>query len=330
MGDLRVLEWVRQPGGFWNLPRGEVQRLARDFPEVRIEAPETREASDALLPSCEVVLGFAVKPQTLASATRLRWIHSTAAGVEGLLFPELVASDVTVTSSRGLHAQSMAEHAIGLMLAFARQLHRSRDAQQTKRWTQGEQWNAQPGFSDLAGSTLGLVGFGTIGRAIAQRAQALGVRVLAVRRNPRPDPAPANAQWGPDRLHEMLALADWVVLVAPQTRESVRMMGAPELARMRPGARLVNLGRGALVDEAALVAALEAKRIAGAALDVYEHEPLAESSPLWAMPDVILTPHVSGLGPRYWERAMDLFAANLRRYLAGEPLENVVDKKAGY
>jgi phosphoglycerate dehydrogenase-like enzyme len=330
MEPLRVLEWVRHTEGIWNLPRAEMDRLRRDFPRVVFEFPATRDEADALLPEVEVVLGFAARPEVFATAKRLRWIHSTAAGVEGILSPALVASDVTLTCSRGLHAQSMAEHTLGLMLAFARQLHRSRDAQREHRWSQHEQWGASPGFADLAGATVGIVGFGHIGSAIGGKARALGMHVLAVRRTPAASPEPAHEQWGLDRLPELLERSDWVVLAAPHTRESARMVGAAELARMKPGARLVNVGRGALVDQDALVAALAAGRIAGAGLDVMASEPVPADSPLWDMPNVILTPHVSGLGPRYWERATDVFAANLRRWLAGEPLHGVVNKHAGY
>ena len=220
MTALRVLEWVRHKEGIWNLPRSEVQRLAKDFPEVSFDAPATREEADALLPEADVVLGFAARPEVFPTARRLRWIHSTAAGVEGILSPELIESDVVLTCSRGLHAQSIAEHALGVMLAFARQLHHSRDAQRERRWTQHEQWDATPGFGELAGATLGIVGFGHIGRAIAVKARALGMRVLAVRRRPAAEPEPAHAQWGPDWLPELLERSDWVVLAAPHTRES--------------------------------------------------------------------------------------------------------------
>jgi phosphoglycerate dehydrogenase-like enzyme len=276
-----------------------------------------------------VVLGWAVKPENFARAERLRWIQVTAASVAGLLFPALVESEVVITNGRGLHAVSMAEHTIGVILAFARKLHLARDAQRDAHWAQDELAGGAP-FRDLAGATLGLVGLGTIGRAVAERARALGMRVLAVRRHPAADPDPAHEQWGTDRLPELLERSDVVVLAPPLTAATRGMIGREELGRMRPDALLVNLGRGPLVDEAALIEALERSRIAGAALDVFDSEPLPSSSPLWRMPQVILTPHVSGLGPRLWERGMELFARNLAAYREGRPLENVVDKRAGY
>jgi phosphoglycerate dehydrogenase-like enzyme len=327
---LRVIEFVRWRDSVWNLPRVHLDALAAEFPSVHFDSPHDRAEADRLLPEAEIVLGWAVRRENFASATRLRWIQLTAAGVGSQLFPELVESPVVVTNARGIHAVSMAEHALGVMLAFARKLHIARDAQVHRAWAQEAQWTGPPPFGQLAGGTLGLVGFGAVGRAVAERARALGMRVLAVRRHPAEHPAPADAQWGPERLPELLDRADWLVLAAPLTPATRGVIGRDQIARLRPHAILVNLGRGALVDERALVEALTAGRIAGAALDVFEEEPLSRDSPLWGMPQVIVTPHVSGFGPRFWERTCELFARNLRRWLAGEPLDNVVDKRAGY
>lgn len=330
MPDLRVLEYVRYDDGVWNLPSFHVEAMARRFPDVRFDVPADRAEADALLPKADVVLGFAVRRDNFASARNLKWIHATAAGVGGVLFPELVDSQVVLTNARGLHARSMAEHTLAVMLSFVRKLHWSRDAQQARRWDAVPQERESPVFGELAGATVGLVGFGHVGRAIAQVVRALGMRVIAVRRCPASDPSPADEQWGIERLHDMLAESDWVVLCAPHTSATRGLIGAAELARMPAHARLVNLGRGALIDEAALIAALQEGRIAGASLDVFAEEPLPADSALWGMREVIVTPHVSGFGPRYWERAMDQFGANLQRYLARESLENVVDKRAGY
>ena len=328
---VRVLEWVRFPNGIWNLPPDLARKVEADVAHVSVRSPATREEADAMLSEVDVVLGFAVRPANFARASRLRWIHSTAASVTGVLFPELVASDVVVTNARGLHADAMAEHAIAMMLAFARRLHHARDAQHAHAWAQTPMWEGSPSIESLAGGTLGLVGLGAIGSAIAVRARAMGMRVIALRRKPADRvPAPAHAQWPVSRLHELLPRVDWLVLAAPHTPETDCMIGWEELTLMKPSARLMNLGRGALVDEAALIEALREGRIAGAALDVFDEEPLPPGSPLWDMPEVIVTPHTSGLAPRYWERAMEQFTANLRRFMAGEPLENVVDKQAGY
>ena len=330
MKPLTVLEFIRDEEGVWSLPARMVADLVRRHPDVRFESPPDRTAAERLLPLADVVYGVLVSAENLHLARRLRWIHVSAAGVGSLLFPALIESEVVLTNGRGLHAVSMAEHALGLMLAFARKLHLARDLQRERRWEQVGLWVGPPPFGQLAGGTLGLVGLGAVGSALAARAAALGMRVIAVRPHPQANPAPAHEQWGLERLPELLGRADWVVLAAPHTEATRGLIGPAELARMKPGAVLVNLGRGALVDEPALVEALQARRIAGAALDVVCQEPLAAGSPLWSLPNVILTPHVSGLGPGYWERALAQFEENLECFLAGRPLANVVDKRAGY
>ncbi|HET7224250.1 MAG TPA: D-2-hydroxyacid dehydrogenase [Candidatus Eisenbacteria bacterium] len=325
---LTVLEYIRSD--VWTLPRACLERLAGEFPDVRVISPADERELAERLPEADVVLGPAVRRTNIARAGRVRWIQLTAAGVASFLFPELIDSPIVVTSGRGLHARAMAEHTLGVMLAFVRQLHLARDAQRERRWTQAELWHAGAGFGELDGATVGLVGFGAVGHAIAGLLGRLGLEVIAVRRHPAADPAPARAQWGLERLPELAARADWLVLVAPGTAETRGMLSRELLSRMKPTARVVNLGRGSLVDEPALIEALRAGRIAGAALDVFATEPLSADSPLWEMPQVILTPHVSGVGPRYWERSVELFARNLHHFQRGEPLENVVDKRAGY
>ena len=330
MPPLRVLEWVRSSDNIWNLPSSTLDRVRQALPDLAMDSPRDPADLERLLPEAQVVLGWAVTPKNFARAKKLRWIHATAAGVKPLMFPELVASDVLVSNSKGLHADAMAEHTLGVILEFARKLHLCRDAQRDRDWAQMRLWNEPAPFRTLFGSTIGLVGMGAVGTAIAVRARALGMRVIAVRRRPAPDPSPAHEQWGTDRLGDLLERAEWVVLAAPQTGATENLIGARELARMRKDAVLVNLGRGALVDEPALIAALERGKIAGAALDVTVEEPLPAASPLWAMPNVILTPHVSGLSADMWERAMDMFVEHVRAYQDGRPLPNLVDKRAGY
>jgi phosphoglycerate dehydrogenase-like enzyme len=327
---LKVLEFVRHFDGVWNLPPEHVDRLRREFPSVSFSSPPDQAEADRELPDADVVFGWAVNKKNLATAGRLKWVHVSAAGVTPLLFPEMVASPIVITNGRGLHAASMAEHTIGVLLAFTRKLHFARDMQRERRWGQEELYAGGPEFGQLEGTTLGLIGPGAVGRAIAGRARALGMRVIAVRRHPDRTAPELDAAWGIERLPELLEQSDWVVIAAPLTPETRGMIGAPEIARLRRSAVLVNLGRGALVDEGALTQALERGEIAGAALDVFEREPLPESSPLWSMPQVIVTPHVSGFGPRYWSRGIDLFGENLKRWIQGEPLQNVVDKSAGY
>ena len=330
MSSLHVLEYLRDDQGVWILPAWALDPIRSRHPEVRFTSVETRDDADRAMPEADVVLGWAVRPKNFANARRLKWIHVSAAGVGSLLFPELVASDIVLTNGRGTHSVSMAEHTIGVILAFVRKLHLARDAQHRRTWIPDTLWREGDGIGELAGTTMVLVGLGSAGSAIAVRARALGMRVIAVRRHPSASPAPADEQWGIDRLDDLVALADWLVLAPPLTAETRGMIDARRIGLMKSSAVLVNIGRGALVDEPALIAALKSSRIRGAALDVVQDEPLSPESPLWSMPQVILTPHISGLGPGYWERAMALFERNLDAYLAGRPLENVVDKRAGY
>jgi phosphoglycerate dehydrogenase-like enzyme len=330
MSRLRVLEFIRHPDGVWSVPPAQVEALARRFPEVDFVSPLDQAGADRALPGADIVLGTAVRRENLASARRLKWIHVTAAGVGHVLFPQLVESDIVLTNSRGLHSDSMAEHALGLLLSFARKLHLARDAQRESRWTQRAMWCEPPPFRELAGASLGLVGLGAVGSALATRARALGMTVRAVCRRPRTDPAPAHAVWPLDRLGDLAAASDALVLAAPHTAATRAMIGGEVIARMPRHSVLVNLGRGALVDEPALITALERGAIAGAGLDVFVEEPLPPENPLWKLPQVIATPHVSGFGPRFWERTLDMFADHLRARLDGAPLTNVVDKREGY
>ena len=327
---LRVLEWVRSKDNIWSLPPATVERARHALPGVALESPVDADAMERMLPEAEVVLGWAITPKNFGHAKKLRWIHATAAGVRPLMFPELIASDVLVSNSRGLHAVAMAEHALGMILEFARKLHLCRDAQLQSDWAQLKLWSEPDSFRKLAGSTLGIVGLGAVGGALASRARALGMKVIAVRRRPTNDTLIADEQLPPERLGEMLERAEWVVLAAPQTGRTENLIGAPELERMRKDAVLMNLGRGALVDEPALIAALERGRIAGALLDVTVEEPLPADSPLWTMPNVIVSPHISGLSSDMWDRAMDMFVEHVHAYQAGRPLPNLVNKHEGY
>jgi phosphoglycerate dehydrogenase-like enzyme len=241
-------------------------------------------------------------------APRVRWVHALAAGVESLLFDELRASEVPLTNSRGIFADALGEWALAAMLFFAKDLRRLVRQQDAQRW-------APFNIGALDGSTLGIVGFGGIGRAVARRAEAFGMRVVATRATP---------------LDELLAAADYVVISTPLTPETQRLIGVRELALMKTNAVLINLGRGAVVDEAALIDALRDRRIRGAALDVFESEPLAAGHPFWSMENVLLSPHCADHTDDAHDRTMAFFLENLRRFESGEALMNVVDKAKGY
>ncbi len=265
----------------------------------------------------------------MPSASRLRWVQSPAVGVGSLMFPELLASAVVLTSARGIRARSIAEHVLGVTIALARLLPATLRAQAAAPLGAGRARNRPHARS--RDSRMGIVGLGAIGLEVANIAAPFGFRVSAIRRRAgQPVPAGVDAVWTPDRLHDLLAQSDVVVLAAPHTPETKRLIGRAQIDRMKPGALLVNVARGKLVDDEALIEALRDGRLGGAALDVFSQEPLDPSSPYWDLPNVIVTPHTSGAMHDYWTPLVALFAENLRRFEKGEPLLNVVDKVAGY
>ena len=327
---MKVLVAIFSAADTWTIPARHVDALRRRFPGVTFahaEDDETmrREAADA-----DVAFSSLVRGDVLAGAPRLAWIHSSAAGVGSLLSPELKRGGVVLTNSRGVHADFIAEHVVAVTLALFRKLHLAVRRQLEGRWAQAE-LNAAPPPRLLRGATAGVVGLGAIGAAVARAMTGLGADVRAIRRRPGLAPPPGVSRaGGPDELPDLLAGADVVVLAAPLTGETRGLIGRHELALMKAGAVLVNVSRGKLVREDELADALTRGVIAGAALDVFEHEPLDPGSPLWRLPNTLITPHTSGFRPDYWDVVTDLFAENLQRYRRGEPLVNVVDPEAGY
>lgn len=256
-----------------------------------------------------------------SAATRLEWIHAASAGVDALLFEELASSDVMVTNSSGVFDEPIAEWVLAAMLALAKDLPETLELQRQGVWQHREP-------ERLRGSTAVVVGVGGIGRATARLLRAVGVDVLCVARTARTDPEFGFVVGRVD-LPDALSQADWVVLAVPLTPETEGMIDAPMLSRMRPSARLINVARGRLVDEAALINALRSGGLKGAALDVFTSEPLGAGSPLWAMANVIVSPHMSGDVVGWKDEVAALFMENFERRLRGEPLLNLVDKQTG-
>jgi phosphoglycerate dehydrogenase-like enzyme len=261
--------------------------------------------------------------KVFASAPRVRWVHSWATGVDGFLFPARVESDAVLTNTRGVYSRSLAEFAMGAMLYFAKDFARMKRSQGARVW---DPFDVQM----LSGATLGIVGYGDIGRAVATLGHAAGMTVLALRRRPELSTA--------DPLHpEMVASkgavcgrSDYLVLAAPITQETRHMIGEEELRTMKRSAVLINIGRGALIDQMALVSALERRALKGAALDVFEQEPLAPDDPLFRLDNVLLSPHCADHTPTWRHDAMRCFLENLTRFRAGQPLQNVIEKASGY
>jgi phosphoglycerate dehydrogenase-like enzyme len=284
------------------------------------------------LPEADVVVTQDLSDDQLARASRLRWLSSVAAGLDEIVTPALLARDVIVTNASGVHGPNIAEHVLAMMLMFTRGLPRLFRAQLGRRWERNLK-SRSDGPGELTGKTLLIVGLGRIGEAIAARARPFGVRVVALKHDPstRHDKGVAvDELLGMDALDAALGRADHVCLTVPLTPATRHQMDARRLARLGAGAYIYNVSRGAVIDEAALVAALRAGKLAGAGLDVFEEEPLPVSSPLWDLDNVILTPHVAGVTPLYYQRTAALFADNLDRFLAGRPLGNRYDPARGY
>jgi phosphoglycerate dehydrogenase-like enzyme len=274
----------------------------------------------------EVLLLWDFRAQMLREAwlhaRRLRWIHSSGAGVDAVIFPELIASDVILTNSRGVYDRAIAEYVLGLMLAFAKDMWTTADAQRRREWQYRE-------TELLQDRRLLVIGAGGIGRAIARLARAAGMKVEAAARTGRSDPELGPITAVAD-LGGVLGDADYVVIAAPLTPETRGLFTAAAFERMKPAARLINIGRGAIVDEAALLDALRHKRIAGAALDVFMQEPLPKEHPFWDLPGLVVSPHMCGDFIGWTAAVADLFVKNYLRWRRGEPLLNIVDKALGY
>ena len=280
---------------------------------------ETFQDSGAPIGDAEILVAGKPVDELLASAKKLRWVAFWNAGIDASLTPALldhVAKGLLVTNASGVHGPQMAEHAFALILAHTRRIADFVRSQAASTWNRAEYEGR--GIEELAGQSLGIIGMGVIGRALEARARAFEMNVVGVRR---------------EHTKEALAAAlgcDHVVMLVPLTSETRGMIGRAELAKMKPTARFYNLARGGVVDEAALVEALKAGTIAGAGLDVFDHEPLPSTSPLWAMPNVVITPHVGGVTPHYFRRTAGLFAANLARFRKGEPLAQLHRTDRGY
>jgi len=310
--DARYLDRLRR-----EVPDADV--LVRATPEAW---PETLSRADAL------VVGASVTAEDLAAAPRLRWVQATIAGVEGFPIPALRDQGIALTNFSGVAAPAIAEHVLALMLAFARGLPALQRRQAAGAWCDNHV--EAPPTVELGEQTLGIVGLGDIGAELAWRARALGMRVLATNRDPIATPPGVERVLPSEGLPEVLAASDHVALCLPLTRATEHLIGREQLATMKRSAYLYNVGRGELIDQDALVAALRDGTIAGAGLDVATPEPLPADSPLWALPTVVITGHTAGQTPLYWERGIALLIDNVRRFLAGEELRNVVDTGAGY
>jgi phosphoglycerate dehydrogenase-like enzyme len=297
-------------------------------------------AALSAMPDADAFFGK-LTPALLAATTKLRWVQSPTASLEHYLFPELVSHPCTLTNMRGLFNDNIADQVFGYILCFSRNLHLYVRNQMQAHWApvggEDERVNFTTGpayvtgidraHQNFADQTIGIVGLGGIGGEIARRAAAWGVRVIAVDAARTDKPDGVAELWSTDRLDELLAESDYVVVAAPHTPDTEQLFVRERFAKMKRTAFFINIGRGAIVSLSDLHAALEAGDIAGAALDVYEVEPLPDDHPLWRLPNVILTPHVAGYSPRIAERHLAVLLDNIGRFVRGETLVNIADKR---
>ncbi|MCC5033305.1 D-2-hydroxyacid dehydrogenase [Streptomyces sp. WAC 00631] len=303
-------------------------RLDRLSGRARVVHARDAESLAALLPSADALLVWDFTTDVLRSAwpgegRRPRWVHTASAGVDRLLFPELTDSDAVVTNARGIFEQPIAEYVAGLVIALAKDFPGSWELQQRRQWRHRETMR-------LAGSRAVVAGSGPIGRAIGRTLAALGVVVELVGRTARENDAEFHRVYDNAALKDLLPSADWVIAAAPLTDDTHGMFGAEAFSLMRPTARFINVGRGQLVVERDLTEALVKGSLAGAALDVFEEEPLPPDSPLWDAPGLLVSPHMSGDTVGWRDALAEQFMDNFDRWVAGKPLVNVVDKRLGY
>ena len=314
----------------WHAPSWIQEKLAREFPQLQVVQLQNYDRVPEEITDTDIFIGWSLRPEQFVAAKNLKWIHSPAAAVHQLMFPELINSSVVVTNSREVHGPVVAEHAIALVLALAKRLPQAMRYQIKKEWAQETLWHERPRPREISGASVAVIGMGGIGREFTARAKALGMRVLAVRENPQKGTSGADAVYGTAQLDEVLSQADYVLLCTPVTPGTTGLMNQARLAQMKPDAYLLNVGRGPLIDEKAVIAALRSRSIAGAALDVFEEEPLPADSPFWDLDNVLITPHTAAVTECLWDRHYQLISENLKRFLQGRSLLYEVDKHSGY
>ena len=340
----RVVVHLRDRRPIWSMPGWVLDEVQAALPEGwSLEAPDvpadgSGDGAGRVPPAvleavadARIYMGFGVPADVLRAGDALEWVHSGAAGVGGSLTPEMRATDVVFTNSAGIHGPPMAETVLAAVLHFLRGVDFAVEGKRRGRWWPDPFLEADTPVAELSEAVVGVIGYGGVGREVARRASALGARVLGLRRHP-PEGADRHAEilHGRAGLERLLGRSDVVVVCVPETDETRGLLDRTAFARMKQGAIVVNVARGGIVDEDALLEALRSGRLRGAALDVFAREPLPDDHPFWEAPNLLLTPHVSAVSRRFWRRETDLILDNLERFLEGRPLRNRVDPDAGY
>jgi phosphoglycerate dehydrogenase-like enzyme len=306
------------------LPDKELASLKQDFPASELRQGDHASMDPLWLSQVDAMFTEETVPDALIQQmTNLKWLHVTRGGVNAYLTPAVKTRSIRVTGSKGIHGTVFSEFALACIFALAKRLPDAIAAQSQKQWQ-----TLQP--VEVEGKTIGIVGLGTVGLALARKAKALGMCVLATKRNPGAAPAFVDELGGPGFLPTLMAQADFVVLLLASVPSTFNIIGEKELRLLKPSAYLINLTGGRAVEEKLLARALKEKWFAGAILDAFERQPLPQESELWSLPNVIVTPRIAGITSEKWPALLPVFKDNLRRFLAGEPLRNVVDKELGY
>jgi phosphoglycerate dehydrogenase-like enzyme len=327
---MRVLVSIQQPVKAWQIPPESVERLRQRFPQFTFIHATDDEARAQGLKDCDIAYTWILSADEVAAARHLKWVHTSAVAVETLALPDLFARHIIVSNSRGVQATPIAEHVFAVLLALAKQLPFVLENQREHRWAQNEVVGDRLPWL-LRRRTLGVIGVGTIGSEVALLGDAFGMHVIGLRRRPGNEQVPGVHEMLPyTELDTLLTRADVVVIAAPLTPETTSMIGPAQLARMKRGALLINVGRARIVDHVALTAALHSGQLGGASLDVFHQEPLPPDDPLWSAPNVILTPHTSGFRQGHWDEVVDLFADNIERFQRGEAVRFRVEPSLGY
>jgi phosphoglycerate dehydrogenase-like enzyme len=303
-------------------------RLKQEYPQVEFVYGAKPEALADAITDADVYIGW-LDSALLLAAKNLQWIQAPSSGVDYYLkIPELMKSDIILTSARGTHSVCLAESALAMIFAFTRGVREAVLRQQEHLWSMRE---IRGKLLELTGSVMGIIGFGTVGRALAKRAQVFDLRLIAIDLYPADKPDYVSELWGFDRLNDLLGQSDYVVVTVPRTPETLGMIGAEQLALMKPNAMLVGISRGGVIDQVALAEALRGKRLAAAALDVFEPEPLPADNELWEIENLLIMPHVAGGTQFEAQYILDIFRENLERFMRRDlPLRNQIDKQRGF
>ncbi|HUL33193.1 MAG TPA: D-2-hydroxyacid dehydrogenase [Candidatus Eisenbacteria bacterium] len=324
---LTICVW--HPFSEWRPPASLADAILSRWPAMRVVHLPNFDRLPQELPDTDIFVGYSLRPNQFPAARKLKWIHSTATGVAQLAYPELRDSGILVTNPSGLFSVPMAEHAMGLLVALARNFPDSVRHQDRAIWSQQILWDKAP-ITELNGKILLIVGYGSIGRELARRAAAFDMSVWGVSRSGTGDTTHAEKIAPVSQFRELLPHADYIVISAPETPETFHLIGAQELSLLKPSAFLINLARGSLLDQTAFIAALRENKLAGAALDVTDPEPPPPSDPIWKAPNLFITPHTSAISDRLWPRETSLLLDLLERWFDGRELFNLVDLHRGY